>query len=486
MGRYRIAGWAAFLVPLVVYLASLDSAVGFWDVGEMQTVPYILGIAHPTGFPAFVLLGWLFSHLFPVGTIALRMALMCALAMSLAAWLVARIVSEQTQSSWLGTGCAWLFAFGQIAWTRGTRTEIHALATFFIALTLYCALHWYKTRDPRYLVAGALAWGLGIATHPVVALLGPGLLVLLIARWQTLDLRAAGIALVVFVLGCALYAYLPIRSAQVSAAHLDPTLALGIAPGRPFWDYDRPSTRSGFLKLVSGSDFDVNGGLRSMFSPQTYFAKGPGYIATVVAEFTPIGAALILLGMYVLFRGNWPLATGFTLAGFLSVPFALGYPPEADIQRYFLSSFLVCAAFIGIGVDWLAGRSRVVFARPAGIVLLMAIALFAVTSQRGTFNQRNDPGAQHLIESVSRLTPDNAILIAPWIYATPLAYAAYVERRLGHRTLDAAWLQDDAALVPYWSRSRPVYVVGFIVGSVPGYALKPIGGEPTIYAVVKQ
>ncbi len=452
----------------------------------MQTVPYILGIAHPTGFPVFVLFGWLFSHLIPVGSVAMRMALMCALAMSAAALITARIVAERTGSAWLGTACAWLFAFGQIAWTRGTRTEIHALATLFVALTLFCALHWYKTRDSRYLIAGALAFGLGIGTHPVVALLGPGLFVLLIARWQTLDLRAVGIALAVFALGCSLYAYLPIRGAQISAARLDPTLALGVAPGRPFWNYDLPETRSGFLKLVSGSDFDVNGGLRSIFSPRMYFVKGPAYIATAITEFTPIGAVLILVGIFALFRDDWQLALGFTIAGFLAVPFALGYPPEADIQRYFLSSFVVCAAFVGIGVDWLANGVPSSFARPARIAIVMALALFAVVTQAGTFHQRNDLGAQRLIASVSHRTPNDAILIAPWIYATPLAYAAYVEHSLGGRTLDAAWLQDDAALVPYWKRSRPVYVIGIVFGSVPGYSLKPVGGNPTIYAVVKQ
>ena len=55
--RERLALWLAWLVPLALFLATAYRDVGYWDTGEMDTVPYILGIAHPTGFPAYVLLG---------------------------------------------------------------------------------------------------------------------------------------------------------------------------------------------------------------------------------------------------------------------------------------------------------------------------------------------------------------------------------------------------------------------------------------------
>ncbi|HET6275000.1 MAG TPA: hypothetical protein VFE16_03575 [Candidatus Cybelea sp.] len=45
----RVAVCAAFVIPLALYVLSLDPDVGFWDTGEMNTVPYILGLAHPTG-----------------------------------------------------------------------------------------------------------------------------------------------------------------------------------------------------------------------------------------------------------------------------------------------------------------------------------------------------------------------------------------------------------------------------------------------------
>ena len=54
------------------------------DPGELQFVPYILGLAHPTGTPLYVLVGKLWS-LLPVGpTVAWRMNLLAAVAASLA------------------------------------------------------------------------------------------------------------------------------------------------------------------------------------------------------------------------------------------------------------------------------------------------------------------------------------------------------------------------------------------------------------------
>ena len=44
--------------------------IAFGDWGEMQTVPHVLGVAHPTGYPTYILLAWL-AELVPLGSIAL-------------------------------------------------------------------------------------------------------------------------------------------------------------------------------------------------------------------------------------------------------------------------------------------------------------------------------------------------------------------------------------------------------------------------------
>lgn len=478
-----LAGLCAWLVPFAVYCASLNRSVGYWDTGEAQVVPWILGIAHPTGFPAYTLFGWLFSHAIPIGSVAMRLALFSASAMSVTAWLIFRIVQDLGDDLPIAVASAWLYAFGIVTWTRGTRAEVHVLAVMFAVLAMYCMVRWYRLGERRVFIAGAGAWGLGIATHPIVALMLPALLLVLAARVRRIDTKTmtAGSLALLVALGC--YAYLPLRSAIVYAQRRDPTLSLGIPPGRPFWDNNHPSTWRGFLQQVSGSEFGTTGVLSTILSPQIYLASGPEYLRTMVRELTPPGALLTLIGFIVLFRREPWLASSVALAALVPTAFGLAYSLEADQQRYYMFSFAVSAVLAGYAAAAAARAERSLRVAAAATMVVLVAAL--LVGNRDTFAQRGSSGAETVITSALTHTPANAILIAPWLYAAPLAYGAYVEHSLGNRIVETAWLVDDAARVPEWTKKRPVFVVGIIFGSVPGYHLVAVGGAPSIFAVVK-
>ena len=71
--RHRtLAVATAFAVPLVVLLASVRTAVGFWDIGDLQTVAWIAGIPYPTGYPGYVAVAWTWTHAIPLGSVAAR------------------------------------------------------------------------------------------------------------------------------------------------------------------------------------------------------------------------------------------------------------------------------------------------------------------------------------------------------------------------------------------------------------------------------
>lgn len=471
-------------MPLGVYAAALPSAPAYWDTGEAQTVPWIFGIMHPTGFPVFTILAGLFAHALPFGTVAWRIALFCALAMSGAAWLVSRIVRELDGDAWMSAAAAWLFAFGDVAWTRGTRAEVHALAAFFGALTLYAAIRWYRRGEPRALIGGALAWGLGIATHPIVALLLPALLLMFLRRARGVTLRAFTLALAALLFGVAWYAYLPARSAAVTQARLDPTRSLGMPAGAAFWDNDHPSTFAGLKKVLSGSDFGAGGTFARMLDPHTYASGGDAFAQTALYELTPFGVLLALGGLYALARRDRVFSAALALALIVPSAFAIAYSIETDPQRYSLIPFALLAALAGYAASEVVRALPPLRVAATAVLYLLAIALLVVN--RGTFDQRDSTGAQAVIDTAVKNTPPNAVLIAPWLYATPLAYGSYVEGRLGGRIVISAWLSENAARVPQWTKRRPVFVVGQVFGEVPGFRLEEIPGAISLYRVVKK
>lgn len=429
----------------------------------MQTVPYILGIAHPTGFPTFTLLGWLFSHLFPLGNVAWRITTMCALGMAVAAWLLYRTARELAADPASALGAALVFSFGTIVWTHASRAEVHAIAEMFTALVLWLAVRWWRAPSPRLLGGTALAAGIATTNHTAAVLLLPGLCALLAARPKAVRPVQLVVALLLFAAGVSVYAYLPIRSAVVFAERKDPTLALGVPPGRPFWDNDHPSTLAGFRTEVSGSEFAPGESLLGILRPSTYARIPAAYVSRLVDEFGVIALVLAAAGAILLLREDAPLAIGLTLCGFIPVPFALSYAAESDIERYFLPSFWVLGLFLAVGTARTIGMidERHALARRAGgLAVLGLLAALLANENRGILDQRYDDAAGRFIAEVRARTPADAIVVASWNYATPLAYGSYVERSLAQRIVVTGWPGDYESLYPKWLQEhRPLYIV---------------------------
>lgn len=472
---------AAFIVPLCVYAASARRDVWFWDTGEMDTVPWIAGIAHPTGFPAYVVIGFVFSHVLPFGSVAFRMSLMSGLALSVAAWFVARTIEDEGIGTWIATGCAWLFAFGSIAWTLATRAEVHAVAAAASAATICFALRWYRRGARRDCYATALAFGIGCAVHPVVVLLVPGLALLALARardlrsWQ----RIGTAALLAIAAAGIWFLYLPLRSAYVSAHGLDPAHLLGITGGA-FWDYDHPASWRGFAALTGGAAFNPSYALRAILSAETYRAL-PAYANQLYNEMSSFGVSLAIGGVVAAWTRDRVRTGALLLFGAACIPFGLAFPPESDPHRYFLTSFLVASVFSGDAAAWLVRHLPRLRSLPA--FALATIAAAVAIQNRWIVGLAGDERARDVIVEVQHATPRNAIVVANWEDAPPLAYAAYVERSLNDRIVEAAWLADVAADLPAWMKVRPVYALGS-GQSAPGYRLAAVGRTASLGRVV--
>jgi 4-amino-4-deoxy-L-arabinose transferase-like glycosyltransferase len=458
-----LSNWLGFVGPLALYVATLAPGVVYWDTGEMQTVPYILGIPHPTGFPLFVLGGWLFSHTFVLGNPAWRLSLFSALASAGACWLLAMLVRDVTRSALTGLAAALAFSLGTIVWTRAVRAEVHDVALFCTALAIAAAYRAGQTRSGRALGVAALGCGLGLATHPVTVFALPCVLVLAwpaIAAGNRRDLARALAALVV---PLALYLYFPLRSAYVEAHGLDANVDLGL-PGSALIDDGMPSSPASFWRYVTGQAFRPGLVLGSLARPEGIVRAFTFWHDALFVEFSFDMIVLAAVGFVYLAIVQRRLAVGFATLLVATGAFASNYAVETDSARYALPSFWILVACAGCGAHYIV--SLIVGARPqlaAGLtVAMLAIALYPnaglAYSDVVRANAFND--ARSLGSDIARRTADGSLIVATWNYATPLAYASYVAGALGSRRLLCGWPPDYALDYDSWhKRFKHVYFV---------------------------
>lgn len=429
--------------------------MAYWDTGELQTVAWIFGIPHPTGFPAFVIGAGLFAHLFPFGAPSWRVSFFCALltfgSVVCAYATIVRVCADRVTAAC----CGCLLAFGLFFWIYGVRAEIHAMAAFCAALALYFALRGYYENDVRAFFGGALACGVGLATHPIVLFVIPSLLVLALARRNLWNIRSAAAAFALIAAPLLLYAYLPLRSHVIVARGLDPAPALGKPLGAAIWNTDNPQRLHGFLRLAGGTDFHAARSILRVADVPFYAAKAGTFAAAMYQEFSPVGSLAGVICFALLFRRRPVVACALLCAVLLPAAFALAYPPVVEIERYFFIPMIALAIAIGLGVATLATQYRNMLRIPLAIAAAALLFL-----NYGNAHLRSVNGAEGLIADVRARTPPDALIVADWTRGTALAYAAYVDRDFGGRRIDIAWPYQDMRYLPSWLAQRPVFYVG--------------------------
>ncbi|MDQ6932234.1 MAG: DUF2723 domain-containing protein [Candidatus Eremiobacteraeota bacterium] len=478
----RLPVVAAFLLPLIAYCSTANPSVNFWDTGELQTVPYILGIAHPTGFPTFILLGWLFTHAVPFGNIAWRTTLMCAVAMSLSSAYAYQLGLRFCGNRLAALFGAMFFAAGTLVWSYATRTEVQSLSLLLRVVAIYELIVWRTTLERRRLFMGWLSFGLAESTHGIAALSLPGLILLTMVERRAREPRTIAIALAAAAIGLLPYAYLPIRSSIVTHAALDPTTSLGFVGGMPFWDYNHPSTLAGFLRLTTGSDFDVREGLLGIFDVRHY---GTFLRYLLTREWIHYGAVgtIALYGIFTQYRRERGICIAFLLLALVPVPFINSYRALADPDRYLLITLWITSLFVAVGLAAVLESLRRALPRSGqavvriGMVILAAVLMLRVHRSVEEFvTQRTDASADQFIADVQRVTPHNSIIVAAWNYATPLGYAAYVKHSMGGRIVVVAWPNQYAGRYKRWLRVRPIFLASDSGLHVPNYRLSRVAG----------
>jgi Protein of unknown function (DUF2723) len=442
---------ACLLVGFVAVVAAsvaMLPGIAFWDTGELQSVGPLLGTAHPTGFPTYVLVGWLASVVLqPLGEPAFLMNLLSAICVGVAAAVTVDLVRRLTGWLILGIAAGIGLALTPTAWAMATHAETHTLHLAFVAIVLWLLVAWEDhvrgqpetdgdaetadDRGDRFLIAAAGVFGLALGNHSLTILLAlpVGLYVLAVypGIWRRWRLVATCVAVLVVTVAL-VYLELPLRAGLFRAPLV----------------YGTPDTWEGFKYIVLAEQFRD-----SVIDP---FGELPGKIGNLVDRTTTqfgILAPLIPVAFIATAfrRPRYALLTGTAAA--LTCFFAASYV-NADISRYYLGPALIAwtwLAILGVVVVDLVTNVRdghaealdhqsdqTAVAGSGLIAVVVAVALLAPTmldipARQVAVDSRRLLDASAWTDRALEVMKPKAAIVSWWSYSTPLWYAQRVEGR---------------------------------------------------------
>jgi hypothetical protein len=457
-------------------------ATVFDDSLEFQLVCPTLGIAHPTGYPLYTLLGKFFT-LIPIGDAAYRVNLMSAFFAALTVVVTYLIVRMLTDNSLSALFASLVMAVSPVFWSQAVIAEVYSLNAFFTALVVCLLLRWEADRRQRsaastssaaatrHLLLAAFVYGLSLTHHRLMLLLAPAMALFV---WWTerqifTNLKLVSRLILLFLAPLLLYAYIPLRGLHISS--LDGTYQ---------------NTWSGFLRHVTASGYNIfiTGNPLTQSRPLSF------YWQLLVSQFGWVGVALGLVGLFASMRK--PRSSTLLGGAFaLNAAFVLAYRVP-DIEVFAIPAFLLYAIWIGIGTDLMlnlatrlakkvlpqANAKVLAFCRLLLVILflLQPLALLRDNYPEIDLSQRwavHDDG----VDMLSQPLEDNAVVIGILGEMTLLRYFQWTEG-LRPEVVNIVANRDEerlAAIKSALGAGQAVYITRPVHGLPERYSLSALG-----------
>lgn len=387
------------------------------DGGDLITAAATWGVAHPTGYPVYLLLARLFQ-LLPIGSLAFRTNLMSAFATTTAALLIYDLVirflsysNENNHQNWLaGLASAYAFGLSPMIWSQAVITEVYALNALFVTLILYLSFEdsfysYSKKGSDRLL---GLVFGLAMGNHITIALLAPVLLppnlfrkLGLAGKWMSPILHAwkQNPAIHLFErrltwLGIGLLAYLTL-----------PLRALF----RPPVNWGNPLSLDNFGWLISGNLYQDQ---LFDFNLPAIWQRARGGTALLIEQFGIPGLVIGLIGLIIFYKSSQLYASTIWIVIVFFV-FSILYATH-DSYMYLIPAFLCFAIWIGFGVGGFMAENMVRFRHvgtASGLLFIIYIFGLAGTHWRQV-DASHDFRAERFGAEIMAVAPVNSIVFA--------------------------------------------------------------------------
>lgn len=393
-----------------LYVWTAPPTITWWfggaDSGELAAAAFVLGIPHPTGYPLFVVLGHIVTHL-PVGPAdpAGRVNVMNAALAALGGGMLVLCIGDLSRNLAVAAAVRWAaaglvaatIAVSQLYWSQAIIGEVYALHA---ALTAIVLLAWAHPSTP--LGWRGAAHGLALTNHLTSALLLVAALIAFMLPWTRGGTRtsagSAGWFVVGLVIPLLLYALLPLRAAQ-----------------HPTSNWGDPRTVDRFVAHVTGRQYASYVNWRA---PGSALRDAASLLGRVLRDLAPWVVPAALVG-YVRLRALAPSYALFTGLIVLGTVLGAALYRVPDRGPYLLPVYLILGVWAGVGLisvlsalpDSRASARAAAAGAPlvaAGATLLVLVTVLWGVRTGTQVNLRGDDSALRFATATLNALPSGA------------------------------------------------------------------------------
>lgn len=426
----------------LIYLKTMMPTISFHDPGELQTVVPTVNVAHPTGFPTYVLLGKVLIMIIPFGQIAWRVTFLSTLYSLGVLFLLGCFIRLLTKDIYFYLAGVLLLGLCKPFWDYAGIADTHTLNRLFIFILLNIFLLFYQTKRKWFFLLFCLTFGLGLGDHLLLLFALPGFVFWTIAGiFQgsiILKLNTLIYGMLLFFLGLSVYLLLPLRE------FFGPLISVNYSLQN--WP--------NFIKHVSGADFQglmLQGDFIVLFNNMI---QGLDYLSGSV---TLVGILIGLVGIYYGMYKDKVIFITLSIIFISFLFFSTNYP-TSDPTRYYLSYISIYAIFICFGLVKI-GKMLSMGSRILTFFIILLIPLnFLLNSYQSVDKSNQDNAFNYSKKIFSEVLP-NSLILSWWNYSTPLWYREYVLNERKDIKISNIGEPEWINYVKLNISNRPIYIV---------------------------
>ncbi len=419
------------------------------DSGELAAVCTTFGIPHPTGYPLFLILGYIFSNLpfstSPVYNLNLMSAVLSTAAVMLfyySSFLIISLLSvrqskqefkheskhefKQGQKHKKGKPqdnepnistnsiifasffSALVFGFSKTFWSNALSVEVYPLHALLLIIIIYYCTKIYSTlkeHNKKNWILLFVFLGLSFANHMTTVFVLPGIIYIFYLQYKENPGFAKSIYPLIFwsVLGLLLYFILMFR-----------------ASSGPYMNWSDPKTLGGLFHHITGGDYS-----QLMFTSSSVFSKNVKlFFSTVLGEYAVISGIIAAIGLIYLYFRNKNLFYLFIILILGCLLYSLNYNIR-DLLSYFLLIYILLGLAFGAGLihvfNFLALKINV----QKNFIHVLIIAGLALSCYSFIYNfGANNNSGNYVIEdltlnTINQLEPNAVLMTYDWGYVYP-------------------------------------------------------------------